>query len=127
MSLSTKLNAIASKLINKFGTPLTLTTYVDGGYNIATATNAKVATSVSLMGLVEEYAERIRFLGNKLEVGTQIIAGDKKLTIAANDVKTVPKAGNQVTVLGDTYNITGIASAISGEGIALYVLHIRKV
>lgn len=127
MSFDSSILGVASKLINKFGTTLTLTTVVQGTYDPTTSSQSGGSTSSqTLKGIVEEYAESIRFLGDKLKTGTTIIDGDKKVTIAAQDVTTKPNIGDQVYVLSENFTILGVASQQSTEATALYVLHIRK-
>ena len=117
---------LALKLINKYGTSFQYTSVVNGAYNPATSqTAANNNLVVTLNGIFDEYAESLRFLGNKLGTGTNIIEGDKKVTIAASGLTFTPKVGDLVSVFNTQYQVMSIAQQTSGNAIALYVLHIR--
>jgi hypothetical protein len=127
MSLDTAITKLSSKLINKFGTTFQFTSVGEGVYNPSTSETVNTDLApVTMKGLVEEYAESLRFLGDKLQVGTAIIQGDKKLTSAASDYIVAPKVGDQVFVLNTNYLVNGVANQMASEAIALYVLHLRK-
>jgi hypothetical protein len=127
MSFDTNILNISSKLMNKFGSTITITTVSEGVYDPTTSTQTGGSTSTqTIKGVIEEYAESIRFLGDKLQGGTSIIEGDKKITIAAKDVATKPNVGDKCLALGQLFTILGVASQQSTEATALYVLHIRK-
>jgi len=127
MSLNTKLLNISSKLINKFGTSIVWTPNIEGSYDVSTSSLSNTTgTPVTLNCIIEEYAESLRFLGDKLSPGSQIIEGDKKVTIAALDVSSAPLVGDTINAFSIDYKVLGIASQTGTTGIALYVLHIRR-
>lgn len=128
MALSTRMTATASRLINKYGTPVVLTTYVDGSYDPTTSLTARTSSVVNLVAVIEEYADSIRFLGNKEQTGTLIQEGDKKITIAGSDLNYVaPNAGmGKFTVNSIDYNIIGVASQFVDIKIAYFVFHVRQ-
>lgn len=127
MSFDTSIQGIASKLVNKFGSTITIQTVVEGSYDPTTSGLSGGSTSTqSIKGVIEEYADSIRFLGDKLERGSSIIEGDKKVTIATKDVAAKPQIGWRVFALGEWFTILGVTSQQSTELTAIYVLHIRK-
>jgi hypothetical protein len=126
-SFDTSILGLASKLINKFGSTIVITTVTAGTYDPATSTQTGGSSvNTTLKGVIEEYAESIRFLGDKLQANSSIIEGDKKITIAAQDVAAKPNVGDKCQALGVQYTILGVASQQSTEATALYVLHVRK-
>lgn len=129
MALSTRLVPTASRLINKYGTSMILTTFTDGVYDPTTSQIVRSSTSQTVNGLIEEYADSIRFLGNKVETGGNLIQeGDKKVTIAAQDLnQTAPDVNKgTLTVRGIVYNIIGVAAQQVDSLVAYFVFHLRK-
>jgi len=117
---------LALKLIAKFGTPISYTSVVTGAYNPVTSSASVTPTVYQISGVIDEYAESLRFLGEKLQNKTSIQEGDKKVTIAASGLAFTPNIGDLITAFGVRYVVTSIASQTSGSAIALYVLHLRK-
>jgi hypothetical protein len=128
MALSTKLVPLASNLINKYGTTFTLTTNITSAYNTSTGAMSKTGSNQILKGIIEEYADSIRFLGNKLEANNLILEGDKKLTLASKDVSAIPTPGMDTVIIQIVkYSIIGVATQFADDLPVYYVLHIRKV
>lgn len=125
-SLDGTIPPLALKLINKFGTSITLTVNSTGTYDPATSKATSVPVVQSIMGLIEEYADNLRFLGDKLGLGSSIVDGDKKITIASQGLTAIPKAGDGVDVGTQGFIITGVGSMWSGQLVAAYVLHVSK-
>jgi hypothetical protein len=117
---------LATRLINQYGTTITYNQTSDGAYDVTTSKTINVVTPYTIKGVVEEYADSIRFLGSKMEA-TGIIQGDKKLTISGQNVFT-PAVGDSVIVGSDGgFNVIDVASQRSGELIAIWVLHLRSM
>jgi hypothetical protein len=129
MSLDTTVPPLAAKLLAKYGTTVVLTCGGGSSYDPATATNTTApGTTQTVKALPEEYADSLRTLGDKLQTGTGTLEGDKKLTIAALGLTTVPTEGDSVTMkaTGQTYSVQAIGTQWAGEIAAYYVLHVRK-
>lgn len=128
MALSDNALALALKLINKYGNTVTIVQQLQGAYDPATSSNSVTTQSMTIKGLPEEYAETIRFLGEKLG-STGVIEGDKKVTIAgaSSNLKFVPAVGDKATVSGATYGIIGVAAVELNDVVPLYALHLRKI
>lgn len=128
MALSSRLVPTAQRLINKYGTSFVLTTYAQGTYDTSTSSKALVPTPLTLNGLVEEYPDVVKVLGNKTEANTLVQQGDKKLTVSATDLNQTPPKANQakVTISGETYSIISVASQYVDNLVAYYVFQIRK-
>lgn len=128
MALSSRLVPTAQRLINKYGTSFVLTTYAQGTYDTSTSSKTLVSTLLALNGLVEEYPDVVKVLGNKTEANTLVQQGDKKLTVSATDLNQTPPKANQakVAINGETYSIISVASQYVDNLVAYYVFQIRK-
>lgn len=128
MALSSRLVPTAQRLINKYGTSFVLTTYTQGTYNTTTSSKTLVPTPITLNGLVEEYPDVVKVLGNKTEANSLVQQGDKKLTVSATDLGQVAPKANQakITITGEDYNIISVASQYVDNLVAYYVFQIRK-
>lgn len=120
------LPALATTLINKYGTAFTHTQTLTGEYDSSIGQKAAIPQKQTLKSLPDEYADSIRFLGSKLQTGTTIQEGDKKMTVPATDLKFVYKIGDVVTQLDQTFTIMGIAKAVAVGNVVYYVLHLRS-
>lgn len=117
--------ALAFKLINKFGTTLTITSQSNSEYDVISGRNTITpGAAQTIKGIPEEYADSIRFLGSKLVPGTGVLNASKKITVAALGINIAPKVGDQVTQFGLTYVVNGVALGVAGEYIIYYVLHL---
>lgn len=124
-TLDITMPALALRLITQYGASVTIQHMVAGAYDPTTSIQTEVISTLTTSGVVEEYAEGIRFLGDKLG-SSGIIEGDKKVSIPASGLSFVPVPGDKLTVGGITFGIIGVASAWSGQNVALYALHVRR-
>lgn len=91
MALSTSLQSVASKLVNKFGGTATYRRIVTGAYNASTGTVVENSTDTVIKGVLENVTKR--------EVSDLVQAGDKKLIIAAIDLgNTIPTIADKVVI-----------------------------
>lgn len=126
-SLDDSLRPLALKLLTKFGKALVLSQSAAGSYNTADGTvTAVVPSTQTVYGAIEEYADNLRFLGDKLNVPSSIIEGDKKVTIAAKGLTFAPATGQNINIDGVAFNVMGVGSVWSGSLVAAYVLHVRR-
>lgn len=126
MSLDKSLGNIALKLISKYGKVITLSSIQQGSYNPSTGSANDTVVTQDISGVIEEYADSIRFLGDKSQASSSVVEGDKKITVARQGLVNIPKVSDSVSVGGIIYNIQGVASMYSGELVAAYALHVRK-
>lgn len=98
MALSASLRSVASKVINKFGGDVTFRRITTGAYNASTGTVTETAADTAIKGVLENVAKR--------EVSDLVQAGDKKLTIAAQDLNgTVPTVADKVVISSRVHQI----------------------
>lgn len=90
MSLANPLRKVASKLMLRFGGPVTFRRIITGVYNPATGTVTESYSDTAIRGVLEDVVFR--------EVAGLVKAGDKKLTIAATDIATAPTAADQILI-----------------------------
>lgn len=96
MGLASSLQKVAGKAIGRLGGDVTirfLTQHPDlaeGAYNTTTGEICPTTSDVKVKGVVENVSQR--------EANELIRADDKKLTIAANSLKTAPESSDQVVI-----------------------------
>lgn len=117
-ALDAKILPVAKKVIDQFGKSITLITETVGDYDPSIGKAAIINVSKKINGIIEEY--KPFDIANGLA-----IAGDKKITIAAQG-NPIPGLGDEITVDADTFKITQLQSIYSGEKIAVYVIQARK-
>ena len=102
MALSGPLRKVASKVITKFGGEVTIRRITVGAYNTSTGTAAETTSDTVLRGVVEDV--------NVREVNDLIQSGDKRLTVAAADVATVPNTADRVLIGGVTHQVIRVTT-----------------
>lgn len=126
MTLSVSLPKVGLRLINKYGSSVTITQEKPGTYNPATSTNSVTTQVQSLKAYVEEYAESVRNLGDTMESPSGIIRGDKKVTISSIGLSFIPTVGDRITLFSVTYAIINVAAAYINNVVAVYTYRIRR-
>lgn len=126
MALADTALALALRLINKYGNTVIITQEIQGTYNPTTSSNPVTTQTMTVKGLPEEYAESIRFLGEKLN-SSGIVEGDKKVSIAGSGIKFIPAVGDKANVTELTYGVIGVATIELNDVTPLIVLHLRKI
>jgi hypothetical protein len=102
MGLATSLRKVSSKLMSKFGGEVTIRRITVGAYNTSTGTAAETTSDTVLRGVVEDVSVR--------EVNDLIQSGDKRLTVAAADVATVPSTADRVLISGVTHQVIRVTT-----------------
>lgn len=120
--LDTRFRALATRLINKYGKSITLTSITTGSYNPATGSVINTTSAASVKAIVEDYSYRDS--GTGFADGLVKI-GDKKFTVAAIDLSSSPKPGDTITLGSATYSVIRVIETWSGEQIASYELQGR--
>ena len=123
MTLDARARATALRQILKYGKTLVYTVMTDGVYDPATGTATPSETTYTIKAVVEDYS--YRSAGAGFQAGL-IRDGDKQITIAAQGLLFIPKAGDKINVDGTIYTALNLKSTYSGEQIALYVVHGRQ-
>jgi hypothetical protein len=102
MTLSGPLRKVASKLMAKFGGVATIRRVTPGIYNPTTGTASETTADTAVRGVLEDV--------NVREVNDLIQSGDKRLTVAAADVATVPNTADRVLIGGVTHQVIRVTT-----------------
>ena len=119
-ALDTRFRSLATKIINKYGKSITLTSVTTGTYNPATGSVTNTTSSATVKAIVEDYSYQDSGFTEGL-----IKVGDKKFTVAAIDLSSAPKPGDTITLGSSTYSVIRVIETWSGEQIASYEIHGR--
>ena len=117
MGLATSLRKVSSKLMSKFGGEVTIRRITVGAYNTSTGTAAETTSDTVLRGVVEDVSVR--------EVNDLIQSGDKRLTVAAADVATVPSTADRVLISGVTHQVIRVTTVEQDNEPITYELILR--
>ena len=99
MSLAKSLENVAGKVIAKFGGDVTIRYVTAGDYDTTTGTIPDFSIA-NVKGLLEDV--------NTREVNELIQAGDKRLTVAAKDLPSVPETKDRVTIGGIEHQVVRV-------------------
>lgn len=129
MPLSDRMTATASRLLNKYGTQVSLSITTVSAYDPTSGnvTSSGPATTV-LRGYIEQYSDTIRALGEKTQGKSLILEGDLRLFIAGSDFNFTPPDSNtaKVNIHNVVYSIIGRSDQWVDDKIAYFVFHLRK-
>lgn len=122
MGLGPRMEALASRLVEKFGADAIISRSTGGTYNPVTfVTTGATVTSDTTKAVVEEYRAH--------EVdGETIRYGDKKILIPLSDLTNLsaPVPNDTISILGATYRIINVEGVSSGDAIVAYSVQARK-
>ena len=108
MTLAGPLRRVASKLMNKFGSDVTIRSVTTGAYDPVTGTAAETTTDIGVNGTLEDV--------NLSEVNELIQASDKRLLIAALDLNgTTITTADRVIIESITYQVISINTIEQGN------------
>ena len=94
MALANSLRKVASKAISRFGGTVSVTFVTAGAYDTSSGTITTSSSSETVKGVLEDVNQR--------DVNELVRAGDKRLTVAAQDLTEVTFGTNSgFRVLGD--------------------------
>ena len=117
MALVDSLKKASSKVISKFGGDVTIR-YVSGGsYNTTTGAITESETDTTVSGILEDV--------NLREVNELIQAGDKRLTVAANDLATAPETKDRVVISGVVHQIIRVETTEQDNTAVIHELILR--
>lgn len=102
MALVDTLRKTASNLIGKFGGEVTVRYVTAGTYNTTTGASSETTSDTATFGIVEGVSLS--------EVNDLVQAEDKRLSVAADDLATVPTTKDRVIIGSTVYQIITINS-----------------
>lgn len=117
MSLAKSLEKVASKVIGKFGGDVTIRYVTAGSYNTTTGAISETVSDTDIKGVLENV--------NLREVNELIQAGDKRLTIAANDLATAPETKDRVVISSVVHQIVRVETTEQDNTAITYDLILR--
>ena len=118
MSLATALKNVAKKAIAKFGDEITYRAISTGAYNTTTGAVSESNSDTTISALIEEV--------NAREVNELVQADDRKATIPAASLSSVPSTSDRVLIGGVNHQIITIETITDGGTTAVtYELFLR--
>ena len=117
MSLAASLKKVAGKAIGKFGGDVTIRFVTAGSYNTSTGAIAETVSDTNIKGVLEDV--------NLREVNELIQAGDKRLTVAANDLATPPETKDRVVISSVVHQIVSVETKEQDNTAIVYELILR--
>jgi hypothetical protein len=97
MALVDSLKKVSSKVITKFGGDVTVRYVTAGSYNTTTGAITESQSDTTIKGVLEDV--------NLREVNELVQAGDKRLTVAADDLATAPETKDRVVISSVVHQI----------------------
>lgn len=120
--LNSKMSGVASRLINKYGTDITITRPVVASFDPATQkATAGTPLTDSIKAVLEDYkAHEVN--------GDTVRYGDKKLMIPKSDLTNLsePAPNDTIDALGTVFRVISVDGVSSGDGIVAYRVQVRK-
>tara|TARA_R100001509_G_scaffold145387_1_gene102010 strand:+ start:553 stop:909 length:357 start_codon:yes stop_codon:yes gene_type:complete len=100
MALADSLARVASNVLKQFGGDVTVRIVTPGSYNVTTGAIVENKTDTTVPGILEDV--------NLSEVNDLVQAGDKRLTVAADDLATAPETKDRVVIGSVVHQIIGV-------------------
>ena len=97
MALVDSLKKVSSKVITKFGGDVTVRIVTAGAYDTSDGTISETESDTTIKGILEDV--------NLREVNELVQAGDKRLTVAADDLTTAPETKDRIVISGVVHQI----------------------
>ena len=97
MALADSLARVASNVLKQFGGDVTIRFVSTGSYNATSGAIVETVSDTAIKGVLEDV--------NVREANELIQAGDKRLTVAADDLATAPETKDRVVVGGVVHQI----------------------
>lgn len=117
MSIAKALERVASKVIGKLGGDVTIRYVSAGAYNTTTGAITETVSDTNIKGVLEDV--------NAREVNELVQAGDKKLTVAANDLATAPETKDRVVIGSVVHQIIRAETIEQDNTAVVYELTLR--
>lgn len=120
-----RMAATALRLIAQFGQTGTISDVTPGTYDPETgATTGDTPISQSAQLILLDYS--LQESGAKYNEGTQVIAGDKKIVIAAQGLAWAPMLTSRITADGAVWQVVNIKVSNPAGTPLVYEIHGRK-
>jgi hypothetical protein len=116
--LDRPLRQVATLLVRKLGTPVTIRRSIPSAYDPATGTQTPTETSTVVKGRFRNYRDR--------ELSDRIHAGDRELMVAAADLDAVPTVDDEVIHGGVTWDVLDVKTELATDLAVLYLLQLRR-
>lgn len=97
MALADSLAKVASNVLKQFGGDVTVRYVTAGGYNTTTGAITESESDTTIKGILEDV--------NLREVNELVQAGDKRLTVAADGLTTLPETKDRIVISGVVHQI----------------------
>ena len=117
MALADSLKKVASKVITKFGGDVTVRIVTAGGYNTTTGAITESESDTTVPGILEGV--------NLREVNDLVQAGDKRLTVAADDLATAPETKDRVVIGSVVHQIIRVETTEQDNSAIIHELILR--
>lgn len=117
MSIAKGLEGTASKLIARLGGDVTIRYVTAGSYDTSTGSITETVSDTNIKGVLEDV--------NAREVNDLVQSGDKKLTVAANDLATAPETKDRVVIASVVHQIIRAETIEQDNTAVVYELTLR--
>lgn len=117
MALADSLRKVANKAISKFGGDVTIQFVSLGTYNPTTGSVGETITDVTIKGVLEDV--------NASEVNDLVRGDDKKLTVAASALSSVPGLDDKVVISNVIHQIVRIQTIEQANQAIVYQMFLR--
>ena len=117
MALVDSLKKVSSKVITKFGGDVTVRIVTAGAYDTSDGAVAETESDTTIKGILEDV--------NLREVNELVQAGDKRLTVAADDLATAPETKDRVVIGGVVHQIIRVETTEQDNSAIIHELILR--
>ena len=117
MALADSLARVASNVLKQFGGDVTVRYVTAGSYNTTTGAIVQGESDTTVPGILEDV--------NLREVNELVQAGDKRLTVAADDLATAPETKDRVVIGGVVHQIIRVETTEQDNSALSYELILR--
>ena len=117
MALADSLRKVASKVVTKFGGDVTVRIVTAGAYDTSDGTISETESDTTIKGILEDVSLR--------EVNELVQAGDKRLTVAADDLTTAPETKDRVVISSVVHQIIRVETREQDNTAITYELILR--
>jgi len=108
---------VAGTVIAKFGGDVTVRYVTAGSYNTTTGAITESESDTTVPGILEDV--------NLREVNELVQAGDKRLTVAADDLATAPETKDRVVISSVVHQIIRVETTEQDNSAIIYELILR--
>jgi hypothetical protein len=117
MALADSLARVASNVLKQFGGDVTVRIVTAGSYNTTTGAITESESDTTVPGILEDV--------NLREVNELVQAGDKRLTVAADDLATAPETKDRVVIGGVVHQIIRVETTEQDNTAIIHELILR--